>query len=820
MKCEFHHRSSSKDNDRSNRVCLCAKQFFEYSEDGGVRQINYVPIKLLLAKCSKCGQRDGSTLKINIEDRNYVCCNCQSDLNFREKMYIKTTGSNIFKKIKKRHHYDRSNHSDKHDNDYSSSVDPLVYLRNSQEALKTLEVPAIITDFKQQSLIDFTLTSPQQRKSKKPSKKNPSAPELETEAVKKVLFTKYNPFEKLKKMYQENGPVVGTSQAFDWHNFCLTYHKTKNDMLKKMHESLLNCCKTIWGDIDSAMLKNPQLEVDFESLGLCLNKYLKFGFTVEGSPYFAIASLDGQVQKIHSAPALNENSGQEDLHNKLVFEELLSVSKPDLEYLASIQQHLKQGHGKVDYPKFLKEFSDNNRERLTSILGNIENNFQSVIDYEKRLRKDEKFTLKCSNFLAFMRFVRKYQQIYAKYTRVKDDLGNYLSFITNGKYHQGKGENEQKEIPQTPEPKPVVKIIPPLLHPFKLTGDAPTIDLAFFALMDEAISPYGFGGLTHHRSPEPLTPVVRNTSFVPFQPIHSDSVNSTPAPVPHQNTAMEIEHTTEEPKLDRNSYNHLETKKTSFKTHHNPREDGSVHELVKHDHEIESDCCICFSSETSYSHPVIYCSGCEQGAHLTCLNMREIPTENYYCLTCQHKNDDRAPSCYICKNRGFMLLQVSAGDKKYAYHMICVFATKSWSEIYDQQKCPKLKNKSKTRCQYCDKLNLKNNKMMKCTDCKTVTFHSLCAFFNGLYFDVKFGAELTYENFASRSYDYTADVLCEQCSISRLNLAESEKTPLDIIYMNAYLRLISVWPKFFKQMPTFEKYKIMRNKDCKFWSKV
>ena len=820
MKCEFHHRSSSKDNERPGRVCLCAKQFFEYSEDGGVRQAYYIPFKLLLAKCSKCGRRDGSTLKLGLGDRSYVCCNCQGDLSFKERMYIKTTGSSIFKKIKKRHHHDRSLHSDKHDGDYSSTIDSLTYIRNSQEALKSLELPAIVTEFKQHAPLDMTLTSPQHRRSKKLSKKNLYQSEVETELVKKVLFTKYNPFEKLKKMHTENGPLIGVAQAFDWHNFCQTYHRAKTDLLKKMHESLVNCCKTIWSDIDSVMLKNPRLEVDFDSLDLCLNKYLKFGFSVEGSPYFAIATLDGQVQKIQSAPIAIEDSEQEALHNRLNFEELLSVSKPDLSYLALIQKHLQERQGKLDYVKFLREFSKVNRDRLTSLLSRVEDNFQAVLGHEKRLRKDEKFTLKSTNFLSFMRFLKKYQQIYTKYTRVKEELASYMSFVATGKAQAGKSEPEQKDVLQTPEPKPVVKIAAPVLNSFRLTGESPGIDLTFLALMDEAISPYGFSGLIHSRNTEPVTPVVRNTSFVPFQPIQHSQVNASTTPLPAQPTAMEVEHNFEDSKPDSISQTQLEPHKTSVKTHHNPREDGSVHELVKHDHEIESDCCICFSSETSYSHPVIYCSDCEQGAHLTCLNMREIPSENYYCLTCQHKNDERAPSCYICKNRGFMLLQASSGDKTYAYHMICVVATKSWSEIYDQQKCAKLKTKSKTRCHYCEKLNLKNSKMLRCADCKSVSFHSLCAFFNGLYFDISLGPELTYENFASRSYDYAADIFCEQCSIERLNLADSEKTPLDIIYMNAYLRLISVWPRFVKQVPSFEKYKGQRNKDCKFWSKV
>jgi hypothetical protein len=824
MKCEFHHRSSSKDNERSNRVCICAKQFFEYAEDGSVRQTNYIPLKLLVAKCSKCGQRDASTLKIGIDERNYICCNCQGDLHFKDRMYIKTTGSSLFKKIKKRHHGERTNNSDKYENSHSSPSDPLSYLRNSQEALKSMDVPTIAIDFKPLTTSNLAPSSPQQRKNKKLLKKTSYVQEFEQENVRKVFFTKYNPFEKLKKMYQENEPVVAVSQAFDWHNFCVTYHKTKKEVLKKMHESLINCCKIIWSDIDGVIVKNPQFVIDFENLDICLKKYLKFGFTVDGSPYFGIASLDGQVQKIQTSPNFNEAVTQEDHHSQLFIEDLMDVSKPDLEYLALAGQHLKEGYGKIDYQRFLNEFSHKNRQRLMVLFNGIEDNFQSVIDHEKQLRRDEKFTLKISNFLAFMKFLKRYQQIYSKYARVKDELANYLSFITTGKYQQPKIENEPKDIPQTPEPRPIAKIIQPLLRPFGLTGEPPGIDLAFLAIMDEVTSPYGFGGLTHHKTSEPATPIIRNTSFVPFQPVNPDTTPSTPlfvsTPAPRQNIGMEIERSDEEPRADRNALLLNETKKTSIKTHHNPREDGSVHELVKHDHDIESDCCICFFSETSYSHPVIYCSGCEQGAHLTCLNMREIPTDNYYCLTCQNKNDDRAPSCYICKNRGFMLLQVSAGDKTFAYHMICVFATKSWSEVYDQQKCSKLKNKSKTRCQYCDKLNLKNNKMMRCATCKTTSFHSLCAFFNGLFFDISFGSEMTYDNFCNRLYDYNADVFCEQCSTERLGLVASEKTPLDVVYMNGYLRLISVWPKFFNHVPTFEKYKAMRIKDCKFWSKI
>lgn len=49
---------------------------------------------------------------------------------------------------------------------------------------------------------------------------------------------------------------------------------------------------------------------------------------------------------------------------------------------------------------------------------------------------------------------------------------------------------------------------------------------------------------------------------------------------------------------------------------------------------VETDCKICFSSHTSDSNPIIYCSNCDISFHQYCYGVSRIPNEDFFCDVC------------------------------------------------------------------------------------------------------------------------------------------------------------------------------------------
>jgi hypothetical protein len=817
MKCEFCSKSTHREHNQA-KGCSISKHFFEYDDDKYPVQTAYIPFRNITSKCSKCSQRDCNTLKIEVTEKNYVCCNCQNDLGFKDKMNIKTSATSSLVKIQHRVKVQDWQIKNERSRANDKDVSIFGFLRNSHDQFKTLENSNFVRELKivSNSSIISPMVCKKIRKTQRKSVRQPE-PVLESELDigKKPYFSKYNPFEKLKRSNNENCVVVSNSQTIDWQNFSLIYHKTKEEFLTKLQENLKSCCKTLWNDIDSSNHKNLNFVVDFDKMKLDLSQYLKIGVRINGNPYLFLCTVDdASVSDNYEGSKVNVDSSR-----GLSIDEFICLSEPELSYLTELSNKIKTETQKLEYINFLKEFSISNRERTNDIFKNLTENSQNILNSDRRVKRDEKQMIKNANFLSFMKFIKKFKTLFGKYSKVQEELSVYLNYINNHKANNCKSEDQSKDNYPHNDSKLGFQNHARINNPVISNSVSHNIHLKIGDMLEDSfVSPHGFGGLIHHKSDENTQlKIAKQNSFVPFQPISPNtSIKNSSA---NQNPENEIASEGIEIEID-NLEDNVKEKGEQDKNREN---DQKISECQKSEQEIESDCAVCFSPENSFTHPVIYCSGCEQGVHLACMNLREIPSENYYCVSCQFKNDDRSPSCYICKNKGFMLLQV-VGDNSFAYHMFCVFATKSWNEIYDSQKCTKLKTKCKSRCLYCDKLNLKNSKMLKCSQCKSVTFHSLCAFFNGLYFGIEFDSEITFDNFIAKQYDYSANVYCEHCTVERLSSNQQPisngRSLLDIIYMNGYLRLICIWPYFYKSVPTFERYKTLRSGDHKFWLRI
>ena len=216
---------------------------------------------------------------------------------------------------------------------------------------------------------------------------------------------------------------------------------------------------------------------------------------------------------------------------------------------------------------------------------------------------------------------------------------------------------------------------------------------------------------------------------------------------------------------------------------------------------IETDCSVCFLSDTNYYNPIIYCSECETGTHIKCIGLTEIPPKDYYCSNCFNNAFNY---CIICGLKGYFL-QPSKNGKVY-YHTFCIFAAKMWYLMTkDTNYTDDFSNSKTAVCYYCrSNYGILNS----CSKCRTCIYHYFCAYLNGCRFGITNYNKLSYEAFMKDKYEYHTKVHCQTCSVNHLtkkkNIAKNEA---DLLFLKIkYLRQASINPEFTKTYLEFEDY--------------
>lgn len=217
---------------------------------------------------------------------------------------------------------------------------------------------------------------------------------------------------------------------------------------------------------------------------------------------------------------------------------------------------------------------------------------------------------------------------------------------------------------------------------------------------------------------------------------------------------------------------------------------------------IESDCSVCFVADTSYFNPIVYCSSCEMGAHIKCIGLSEVPSDNYFCHKCQHSKHQKF--CIICGIDSYFLQK--ARDSTIAYHTYCAFMSKQWAlRVKSNALQP---NKMKSNLMTCIHCNSTKGVIDTCADCQMRHYHALCGYLNGQHFRVVDYDKLNFEEYMGDKYSYSIETKCDNCSrryfAEKLNRdAESAKT---LVLKVKYLRRASIDPRFNKAYLEFDEY--------------
>ena len=217
---------------------------------------------------------------------------------------------------------------------------------------------------------------------------------------------------------------------------------------------------------------------------------------------------------------------------------------------------------------------------------------------------------------------------------------------------------------------------------------------------------------------------------------------------------------------------------------------------------IESDCSVCFVADTSYFNPIVYCSSCEMGAHIKCIGLSEVPTDNYFCHKCY--NTKQQKFCIICGVDGYFLQK--ARDSAIAYHTYCVFATKDWG--LRVRSSAQQVNKMKSNVMTCVHCSSNKGTIESCADCQMRHYHALCGYLNGQYFKVEDYDKLNFEDFMLDKYSYAVVTKCDVCSKKYLGeeLGRSVEDADVLLLKVKYLRRASIDPKFNKTYLEFNEY--------------
>ena len=222
----------------------------------------------------------------------------------------------------------------------------------------------------------------------------------------------------------------------------------------------------------------------------------------------------------------------------------------------------------------------------------------------------------------------------------------------------------------------------------------------------------------------------------------------------------------------------------------------------KHDVAIESDCSVCFVADTSYFNPIVYCTTCEMGAHIKCIGLSEVPSDNYFCHKCYYIKQHKY--CILCGMENYFLQK--AKDSSIAYHTFCAFSTKSW--IYRVKSTAQMSNKMKsniTNCMYC---NSSRGVIDSCLTCGTKHYHPFCGYLNGHYFRVENYDHLNFDDFMEDKYGYSVEMKCDNCSKNYFKEElNCDIEQAELLFMKTrYLRRASIDPKFNRMYLTFNDY--------------
>lgn len=217
---------------------------------------------------------------------------------------------------------------------------------------------------------------------------------------------------------------------------------------------------------------------------------------------------------------------------------------------------------------------------------------------------------------------------------------------------------------------------------------------------------------------------------------------------------------------------------------------------------IESDCSVCFVADTSYFNPIVYCSSCEMGAHIKCIGLSEVPSDNYFCHKCYHSKQQKF--CIICGIDSYFLQR--AKDSNIAYHTFCAFSSKSWS--YKTKSNAQQQNKMKANIMTCVYCNSTKGVIDTCVECQMRHYHAFCGYLNGQHFRIVDYEKLNYDDYMIDKFGYNVETRCDNCSKKYLaeKLDRDAESAEVLLLKVRYLRRASIDPKFNKLYLEFDEF--------------
>jgi hypothetical protein len=159
----------------------------------------------------------------------------------------------------------------------------------------------------------------------------------------------------------------------------------------------------------------------------------------------------------------------------------------------------------------------------------------------------------------------------------------------------------------------------------------------------------------------------------------------------------------------------------------------------------DSDCCVCFFTNTEDTNPIVFCDSCNVAVHQECYGIPEIPEGDYFCDLCTFKNKNGKTTfnkeCILCKNsKGAMKKYDKSGDNW--VHVTCVLISqflsfKNYSTL-DSILDTHLNKNSKEKCEICKKeggelftFSCESKKIAK------AYYHFMCAYLEGYEMQIK-----------------------------------------------------------------------------------
>lgn len=621
-----------------------------------------------------------------------------------------------------------------------------------------------------------------------------------------------NPFVRLRKLHHEMKPVADENGCFLSKNYRSNYLKITKEQIDSIRNELHDFCTT-----GSHELKNySDNSLSFKNLSLLkelLDKHFGKNHSVEsGSEFKGLSS------------SVLQNSGQKPiLRSFFELNQASSLTDSDIRYLSHLHQFIQKNNGQLNYLKFLQSYWTTNKQKIAELMTKVDTKHSQVEAHREKLKVGRLQLPKYIKFLKFTSVIKNFKGVLGNYLKVKEEMKTYFSYLENKKSNMSSisGKSLNKVLTKdNAKSRELLAARESMLDDVEINKHG--------KLVETSESRNKRKELPHNQPSSTKRNMKKKDGILRLEEIHTVDV----CPVSKSQTVdltkgvsivsqdmkpenIIVINSDSQPSSKSKKLQKQKSQRSKIK-HPTLTEGNDLLDL------IDPDCCICFSYETSPTHPVIYCSKCNQGGHIKCLNLREIPSEDYYCLSCKHKGPQPPPVCYICRRSNFMLLETS-GEKPICYHLFCIFSTKSWEDIFNRHKTLRTKDKNRFKCYYCDKTTKSESKIAKCYLCKKKSFHSICGFFNGLYIAFQSNGDLKLEDFEQKYYKYSVDIYCEECTVSRFGIMASYlklDNVQELIFMNAYMRKILSWPLMFFEYPTYEKYRAARIKNPKLWSEI